>query len=133
MMKKIISYVLALLLFATLVFTPNLTEAKTQKKDQVEYVVTGQARIWEASYSYRIRSGKKEIVKGYGTASKGAPDWGDFKEVLKVKKQKNLTLELFEISQENGKEINKLIIKLDETKGKTYKNKAFRNVKVSKK
>lgn len=132
-MNKITSYVLSLLLLATLVFTPNSVEAKTHKKDQVEYVVTGQARIWEASYSYRIRSGKKEIVHGYGTASKGAPDWGDFKEVLKVKKQKNLTLELFEISQENGKEIHKLIIKLDEAKGKTYKNKAFRNVKVSKK
>lgn len=132
-MKRMTSYLLALLLFATLVFTPNLAEAKTQKKDQVEYVVTGQARIWEASYSYRIKSGKKEIVKGYGTASKGAPDWGNFKEILKVKKQKNLTLELFEISQENGKEINKLIIKLDDAKGKTYKNKAFRNVKISKK
>jgi hypothetical protein len=132
-MKRFTSYALALLLLATLVFTPNLTEAKTHKKDQAEYTVTGQARIWEASYSYRIRSGKKEIVKGYGTASKGAPEWGNFKEVLIVKKQKNLTLELFEISQENGKEINKLTIKLDESRGKTYKNKAFRNVKVSKK
>jgi heme/copper-type cytochrome/quinol oxidase subunit 2 len=131
MMKRFTTYVLTILLWATFIFAPNLADAQTHKKEQVTYIVTGQARVWEASYSYRVKAGKKEIVKGYGTASTGAPEWGDFKEEITVNKQKNLTLELFEVSQENGKDINKLIIKLDKAKGKTYKNKAFRDVKVS--
>ncbi|WP_051271604.1 Gmad2 immunoglobulin-like domain-containing protein [Shimazuella kribbensis] len=131
-MKRITSFVLAMVLSAALVFVPNLVEAK-QTKVQQTYQVTGQARIWEATYQFRVKEGKKELVKGYGTASMGAPEWGDFKETIKVTRTKGskLTLELFEESMEDGSEINKLIIPLDQIKGKVYQNNAFRNVKVS--
>ena len=128
-MKRYSFYLLTIILATSFLFAPHFVEAKQQKTQT--YHVTGQARIWEASYSYRIRSGKKELVRGYGTASKGAPEWGDFEEIIKVEKKKNLTLELFEISQADGKEINKLIIPLDQIKGKIYHNNAFRNVKVT--
>jgi hypothetical protein len=131
-MKRITTYVLAMVLCAALVFVPNLAEAK-QTKVQQTYHVTGQAKIWEATYQFRVKEGKKELVKGYGTASLGAPEWGDFEEKIKVIRTKGskLTLELFEVSQEDGKEINKLTINLDQIKGKVYQNKAFRDVKVS--
>src|SRR4051812_47022377 len=120
-MKKLAFYLLAIILTTSVFFSPQFVDAKQQKTQT--YHVTGQARVWEASYSFRIRSGKKELVRGYGTASKGAPEWGDFEEYIKVEKKNDLTLELFEISQEDGKEINKLIIPLDQIKGKVYYNK----------
>jgi hypothetical protein len=128
-MKKFAFYLLAIIFSASFFFAPHFAEAQQQKTQK--YSVTGQAKVWEASYSFRIRSAKKELVKGYGTASKGAPEWGDFKELIKVANEKDLTLELFEVSQEDGKEINKLIIPLDQIKGKVYYNKAFRDVKVT--
>jgi hypothetical protein len=133
MMKRFTCYVAALIFCASLLFVPNLAEAKPHKTVQSEYQVTGQVRAWEASYSFRIKAGKKELVEGYGTATQGAPEWGDFKELIKVKHKKGqkLTLELFEISQADGSEIHKLTIPLDKIEGKVFHNETFRNVKVS--
>jgi hypothetical protein len=131
-MKRFTFFVMAMVLGLTLVLAPNLVEAKPQGKAKVHYQVTGQARVWEAAYSFRIKAGNKVLVEGHGTASIGAPEWGNFKEIIKVskKKGKKLTLELFEISAKDGTEINKLTIPLDCIKGKTFHNKTFKNVKV---
>jgi hypothetical protein len=130
-MKRFTFFVMAMVLSLTLAFAPNFVEAKPYGKTN-HYEVTGQARVWEATYHYRIKAGNKELIEGYGTATVGAPEWGDFKKIIKVskKKCKKLTLELFEISQKDGTEINKLTIPLDNIKGKTFHNKTFKNVKV---
>ncbi len=131
-MKRFLCFLLAISFVVTVSVVPNFVEAKAPT--QIKYQVTGQARVFEGTYNYRIKEGDKEIVKGFGTASRGGPDWGDFKEVIKIPQNtgKDLTLELYEINQENGEEANKLIIPLNKIKGKVFQNKIFRNVKVRK-
>lgn len=86
-------------------------------KSGTEYIVTGQACVFEGTYNYAVKKGNETIVKGHGTASVGGPAWGDIKQAIKIPdKHMNapevLTLELFEINQENGQPANKLVIPL---------------------
>ncbi|MED4727344.1 DUF4163 domain-containing protein [Aneurinibacillus migulanus] len=86
-------------------------------KSGTEYIVTGQARVFEGTYNYAVKKGNETIGKGHGTASVGGPAWGDIKQAIKIPDKhmnapKTLTLELFEINQENGQPVNKLVIPL---------------------
>jgi hypothetical protein len=133
-LKRIIFYVMAILLVVTIAVGPQFVNATPLETNEVQYQVTGQAQLFEGTYNYRVKAGNQELINGYGTASRGGPEWGDFKQIIKVSKKTNkaLTLELYEKDQANGQEVNKLIIPLDDTKGKVFQNKIFKNVKVSK-
>ncbi|SFS63033.1 Gmad2 immunoglobulin-like domain-containing protein [Marininema halotolerans] len=101
----------------------------------VEYVITGKARVWEGTYLYRVKDGKKIISNGFGTASVGAPEWGDFKQVITLPKspsamKKTLKVEIYEESMKDGTAINKLTLSLK--KGKfSEANSAFKKIAIN--
>lgn len=86
-------------------------------KSGTKYIMTGQARVFEGAYNYAVKHGNETVAKGYGTASAGGPAWGDVKQMIKIPDKymnvpEALTLELFEINQEDGQATNKLVIPL---------------------
>ena len=42
------------------------------------YTITGEARVFEATIQYEVEDGHVIYVKGFETASSGAPEWGTF-------------------------------------------------------
>ncbi|WP_068533145.1 Gmad2 immunoglobulin-like domain-containing protein [Paenibacillus glacialis] len=103
-------------------------------KTTTEYAVKGQASIFEGTYQYAVKQGDRVIVKGFGTASQGGPEWGAISEMISIPKNKlngkqPLTLELFEIDQESGAVVNKHTVPMNVIK--TTDNQAFRNIKVA--
>lgn len=99
------------------------------------YTLKGEASVFEGTYQYAVKQGKHVLAKGYGTASKGDPEWGTFAQTIKMARseligKEPLLLEMFEINQENGAIINKLSIPLDSSD--TVKNtQVFRNLKLA--
>lgn len=98
----------------------------------IQFVIRGEARAWEAVFHYRVKAGNNVIAEGFQTASTGAPDWGSFSFDMAFEKSqvkgKNLQLELFEKSQQDGSEVNKLTIPLQNIENQAYQNHTFRQV-----
>lgn len=85
---------------------------------QGTYVVTGEARIFEATYQYEVSDGHVMFMQGYGMASTGAPDWGTFTIEVNVSPSDlpangTLSLTLFEYSAKDGSIINELGVVLE--------------------
>ena len=67
--------------------------------------VSGRARLFEAAFSWRLLDlGGKELAKGFGTASLGAPEFGTFTVSVPftVTAETNAYLEVFSISARDG-------------------------------
>lgn len=130
-MKRLSAFLFALLL-SLAILVPHSTDAKSFAYPTAYYEVSGQAQVWEATYNYRVKVGNKVIKEGYGEASIGAPEWGDFSEIIKLSHQdkRKAILELYSVSMEDGSELHKLTIPLYKSGGKVYSNKIFRNVRV---
>ncbi len=54
---------------------------------KVEYVVTGEARVFEAVFGYEVEDGHNILANGFAQASHGAPEWGTFKLVITIPKK----------------------------------------------
>lgn len=85
---------------------------------QGTYVVTGEARIFEATYQYEVSDGHQVFMQGFGTASSGAPDWGTFTINVSIEPSElpvngTVSLFLFEESANDGSVINELAIVLE--------------------
>jgi hypothetical protein len=79
------------------------------------YLVKGKARVFEASFSYVVEEGHKELLKGFTKADKGAPDWGNFSFNFSFRKREinsSGSLILFEVSMKDGSRLHELIIPL---------------------
>lgn len=81
----------------------------------VTFTVKGEASLFEGTYQYTVKQGNKIVAKGFGTASKGGPEWGTFTQkisipVSKLSGDKPLTVELFEVDQATGKITNKVVM-----------------------
>ncbi|MEC0093172.1 Gmad2 immunoglobulin-like domain-containing protein [Paenibacillus macquariensis] len=103
-------------------------------KTTTEYIVTGQASVFEGTYQYAVKQGESVIVKGFGTASQGGPEWGEISQNISIPTNKlsgnqSLTLELYEIDQESGAVVNKHTVPLNVIN--KVDNQAFRNIKVA--
>lgn len=88
---------------------------KVTKQDENEYLVTGKARVFEAAFNWVIEDGHQEIDSGYSTTDAGAPEWGNFRFTLKLKKQKPNTVRhiiLYEASAKDGSRQSELPILL---------------------
>jgi Immunoglobulin-like domain of bacterial spore germination len=99
------------------------------------YTLKGEASVFEGTYHYVVKQGKRLITKGFGTASLGGPEWGTFSQAIlvpanKISGNEPLTLEMFEVDQESGKVVNQLTVPLNES-GDIKPNKVFRNMKLS--
>ena len=85
---------------------------------QGNYVVTGEARIFEATLQYEVEDGHNVLLAGFETASAGAPAWGTFTidiDIPEVDLPENgtLTLILFEASAKDGTPVNQLYVPLE--------------------
>ncbi|QYR21958.1 Gmad2 immunoglobulin-like domain-containing protein [Paenibacillus sp. sptzw28] len=79
------------------------------------FVVKGQARVFEAAFSYSFEDGHNILAEGHTMADMGAPEWGNFEFTVTFKEQPTSptgVLTIFEISAEDGRPINVLHIPL---------------------
>lgn len=65
-------------------------------------VISGSARVWEASFEVDVRYDNRVLESHTITADKGAPDRGDWKVTLDLAPHSNYILRFFERSQETG-------------------------------
>lgn len=92
----------------------NITVSGSQGK----YVITGEARVFEATIQYEVEDGHYIFSKGFTTASEGAPGWGAFTFNIDIPKKSlpdnaTLSLILFEESAKDGSRINELVVTLE--------------------
>jgi hypothetical protein len=80
-----------------------------------EFVVRGQAQVFEAAFSWIVEDGHEELKKGFQMTDAGAPAWGNFEFKLNAPKKRDnstLTLILFESSAKDGSRQDELPIVL---------------------
>lgn len=85
------------------------------KQSTGEFVVKGNARVFEAAISWVVEDGHNELKSGHEMADAGAPAWGNFNFSLSVAKARdNSTLHiiLFEASAKDGSRQSELAIPL---------------------
>ena len=77
-----------------------------------EFIVRGQARIFEAHVGYEFEDGHFILDEGFVMASHGAPEWGDFEITIRFDElsSDHGTLILFEESAKDGERIHQLMI-----------------------
>jgi hypothetical protein len=85
---------------------------------QGNYVVTGEARIFEATVQYEVEDGHYVYLEGFVTASEGAPSWGTFTIDLNIPEadlpnNATMMLILFEESAMDGSHVNQLFVVLE--------------------
>ncbi|MDB5252347.1 MAG: sporulation protein [Flaviaesturariibacter sp.] len=86
-----------------------------QKQTDSTFQVTGEARVFEAAFSWVVEDGHRELSAGHETANGGAPAWGPFRFAITVRKDRansTLHLLLFENSARDGSRRNTLAIPL---------------------
>jgi hypothetical protein len=86
---------------------PNLEVGKT-------FTVRGQARVFEAAFSYSFEDGHNVLAEGHAMAAAGAPEWGDFEFTVTIDQATNPvgTLIIYEASAKDGSPTNQLILPL---------------------
>ena len=77
-----------------------------------EFIVRGEARVFEANVSYEFEDGHNILDEGFVTASQGAPEWGEFEITISFDEVANDTglIVLYEESAKDGSRQNELII-----------------------
>jgi len=83
-----------------------------------KYVVTGEARVFEASMNYAVSDGHNYLVEKAVQLHDGAPAWSPFKLDIVIPKAQwpangTLMLELFEYSAQDGSRINEWSVPLE--------------------
>lgn len=78
------------------------------------FTVSGQARVFEAAFSWSLEDGHNILAEGHTMANQGAPEWGDFEFEVNYKQATNSTLMLivFVHSAKDGSPEHQLIIPL---------------------
>lgn len=85
-----------------------------------EYVVNGEARVFEAVFFYAVEEGHEYLIEETKmTANEGAPAWSPFQLKISIAEDQLpingiLTLELYEKSAKDGSVINESFVKLEE-------------------
>lgn len=90
--------------------------------------VTGKARVFEATFAYRVKDETGIIYEGFGmTTGPSVPDYGnfDFKVSLPAGTSRDVTIEVFEHSAKDGSIINLASVSVKLTTLETTKVKAF--------
>jgi Intracellular proteinase inhibitor/Immunoglobulin-like domain of bacterial spore germination len=83
-----------------------------------EYKVSGEARVFEASFVYSVSDGHEVFVEKHEQTSEGAPAWAPFSFEIKVPEEDlpingTLMLELFYFSPKDGEKTDVLAIPLE--------------------
>jgi hypothetical protein len=80
-------------------------DVKVQKLGGYRFEITGQAQIFEANFGWYVTDGQEEIKTGNTMTDAGAPEWGNFSFVVRIKKKRpdsKLQVVLFESSAKDG-------------------------------
>ncbi len=82
-----------------------------------KYIVSGEARVFEAVMNYAVEDGHDYLLEGHYMVGEGAPVWSPFAIELAIPSQQQpangtLMLELYEYSAKDGSRINVLPIAL---------------------
>ena len=82
------------------------------------YVITGEARVFEATIQYEVEDGHYIYVEGFVTASEGAPGWGTFTINIDIPEadlpdNATLMLILFEESAQDGSRLHEMPVVLE--------------------
>lgn len=91
-------------------------DVTVQKVGANKYTIQGKGQIFEAAFGWVVEDGHNEIKEGFEMTDAGAPEWGNFKFTIDVKKERpnsTLTLILFETSAKDGSRVYQLPIKLE--------------------
>lgn len=96
------------------IFTPVPQEEAPQI-----FLVTGEARVYEATFEWMLEDGHNILASGIVTADQAAPEWGKFEFEVSYDNASNPTLSLiFHVSSaENGEIEHQLIIPLKTPEG----------------
>lgn len=106
-------------------------------KQKLQFQIKGEASVFEGTYHYSIKQGDKVIAADFGSASLGGPAWGKIDQkidvpVNKLSSNAPLTIEIYEIDQESGKQVNKVSMPLFvNTNSKAKNNDQFRNISIT--
>lgn len=78
------------------------------------FIVEGEARVFEAAFSWRLEDGHTILAEGHEMANGGAPAWGRFRFNVSYGKasQPNIRLVLFVYSAKDGSVENELFVPL---------------------
>lgn len=78
------------------------------------FTVEGQARVFEAAFTWQLEDGHIVLAEGHGMADAGAPDWGKFKFDVHFEKatQPNMMLLLYVHSAKDGGIEHQLVVPL---------------------
>lgn len=88
---------------------------KVKEKGSNVFNISGEARVFEATFNYVVEDGMNELKEGHITTSQGAPAWGSFSfDVDQKKTNDNSTLHivLYEQSMKDGSRQHQLPIYL---------------------
>lgn len=91
---------------------------RVENSEGKKWKITGEARVFEASFSYYIEDGHNQLTEGNAMADNGAPAWGNFTfeaEVDTIYPHTHPHLVLYEASAKDGRPTNELVIPLHET------------------
>lgn len=82
------------------------------------YIVSGEARVFEAVMNYAVEDGHDYLLENHHTVAEGAPAWSPFAIELHIPPVEQpvngtLTLELFEYSAKDGSRVNVMTIPLE--------------------
>lgn len=90
-------------------------EVAIEKVEEGKYIVTGKGQIFESNFGWVVEDGHNELQAGNASTDAGAPEWGKFKFIIQVEKERaNSTLHviLFEESAKDGSRQHELAIPL---------------------
>ena len=88
---------------------------KVVRQNDSTYLITGEAQVFEAAFSWVVEDGHDELMEGHEMTDAGAPVWGAFRFTISPKAQRansTLTLVLFEYSAKDGSRQHELPIPL---------------------
>lgn len=80
-------------------------DVTVQKTGDHLFLISGKARVFEATFSWVAEDGHNELKKGFEMTDAGAPEWGNFSFTADVKKEREnstVMLILFEASAKDG-------------------------------
>ncbi|HRO43232.1 MAG TPA: Gmad2 immunoglobulin-like domain-containing protein [Flavipsychrobacter sp.] len=80
-----------------------------------QFQISGQAQVFEASFSWVLEDGHNELKQGHEMTDAGAPEFGNFSfKLIAQKREPNTTLHLilYEVSAKNGSRQHELPIPL---------------------
>ncbi|MCP3739312.1 Gmad2 immunoglobulin-like domain-containing protein [Rossellomorea sp. BNER] len=80
-----------------------------------DYIVTGEARVFEGVFLYRVSDNQSYLIEDHVQLTKGAPSWSPFKLNISLSdkelpENETITLELYQNSPKDGSVIHQLLI-----------------------